>query len=330
MSRCRNSTVRLSRWFLADRPPAVISLCRCLIRLNLPPGGSRDMWRCDARQTMRKNWRWCSSTFRRTLGNAGTAAYLDVFASLHRLLLALRDAGYTVEVPATPDELRYRVVQQNAELFGTPGNVAARLSVADYRRLFPAYAAIEPFWGAAPGELLNDGRDFFICGHMFGNVFVGLQPSFGYERDPMRLLMAKDAAPNHAFAAFYTWLTHVFGAHAVVHFGTHGALEFMPGKQAGLSAQCWPMRLLGPLPNIYYYSVNNPSEGTIAKRRSAATLVSYMVPPLQQAGLYKGLRRLKDTLDALPRATRSGYAGGYSRTGGTTGHWQRIARCCKR
>jgi magnesium chelatase subunit H len=233
-----------------------------------------------------------------TLGNAGTAAYLDVFASLHRLLLALRDAGYTVEVPATPDELRYRVVQQNAELFGTPGNVAARLSVADYRRLFPAYAAIEPFWGAAPGELLNDGRDFFICGHMFGNVFVGLQPSFGYERDPMRLLMAKDAAPNHAFAAFYTWLTHVFGAHAVVHFGTHGALEFMPGKQAGLSAQCWPMRLLGPLPNIYYYSVNNPSEGTIAKRRSAATLVSYMVPPLQQAGLYKGLRRLKDTLDA--------------------------------
>ncbi|MFQ3630810.1 magnesium chelatase subunit H [Roseiflexus sp.] len=233
-----------------------------------------------------------------TLGNAGTAAYLDVFASVHRLLCALRDAGYSVDVPATPEELRHLVVQQNAELFGTPGSVAARLSVADYRRLFPAYTAIEPFWGVAPGELLTDGRDFFICGRVFGNVFVGLQPSFGYERDPMRLLMAKDAAPHHGFAAFYTWIAHVFGAHAVLHFGTHGALEFMPGKQTGVSTQCWPARLLGPLPNIYYYSVNNPSEGTIAKRRSAATLVSYMVPPLQQAGLYKGLRRLKDSLDA--------------------------------
>ncbi len=233
-----------------------------------------------------------------TLGNAGTAAYLDVFASVHRLLCALRDAGYSVEVPASPEELRHLVVEQNAELFGTPGSVAARLSVNDYRRLFPAYPAIEPFWGAAPGELLTDGRDFFICGHTFGNVFVGLQPSFGYERDPMRLLMAKDAAPHHGFAAFYTWVAHVFGAHAVLHFGTHGALEFMPGKQTGVSTQCWPARLLGPLPNIYYYSVNNPSEGTIAKRRSAATLVSYMVPPLQQAGLYKGLRRLKDSLDA--------------------------------
>ncbi len=233
-----------------------------------------------------------------TLGNAGTAAYLDVFASVHRLLLALKAAGYTLDPPATPDDLRHLAVQQDAERFGTPGSVAARLSLADYRRLFPAHAAIEPFWGPSPGSLLTDGRDFFICGHTFGNVFVGLQPSFGYERDPMRLLMAKDAAPHHGFAAFYTWLAHVFGAHAVLHVGTHGALEFMPGKQAGLSAHCWPSRLLGPLPNIYYYSVNNPSEGTIAKRRGAATLVSYMTPPLQQAGLYKGLRRLKDTLDA--------------------------------
>lgn len=233
-----------------------------------------------------------------TLGNAGTAAYLDVFASLFRLLRALQTAGYTLDLPASADDLRHLVVDQDAERFGTPGSVAARLSLADYRRLFPAYSAIEPCWGAAPGELLTDGRDFFICGHTFGNVFVGLQPSFGYERDPMRLLMAKDAAPHHGFAAFYTWIARVFGAHAVLHVGTHGALEFMPGKQAGLSATCWPSRLLGPLPNIYYYSVNNPSEGTIAKRRGAATLVSYMVPPLQQAGLYKGLRRLKDALEA--------------------------------
>jgi magnesium chelatase subunit H len=236
-------------------------------------------------------------SFPPTLGNVGTAAYLDVFASIYRLLCDLRDAGYTVEVPESADALRQAVVDGNALAYGTDGNVAAHFPVDDYRRLFPASREIDPLWGRAPGELLNDGKNFFILGRYFGNVFVGIQPSFGYERDPMRLLMAKDAAPHHGFAAFYTWLNHVYGADAVLHFGTHGALEFMPGKQAGLSHTCWPARLLGNLPNLYYYCVNNPSEGTIARRRSAATLVSYMVPPVQQAGLYKGLRLLKDALD---------------------------------
>ncbi|MEL7433229.1 MAG: magnesium chelatase subunit H, partial [Chloroflexota bacterium] len=232
------------------------------------------------------------------LGNAGTAAYLDVFQSLHRLLCEMREAGYTVDVPETPEALRYAVVDGNSQEFGTDSNVGARLGLEDYRDLFPQYVDIEPHWGYAPGELLTDGKSFYIMGAQFGNVFVGVQPSFGYERDPMRLLMAKDAAPHHGFAAFYTWLEHCFGADAVVHFGTHGALEFMPGKQAGMSAQCWPTRLLGTMPSFYYYSVNNPSEATIAKRRGASTLVSYMVPPLEQAGLYKGLRRLKDSIDS--------------------------------
>lgn len=232
-----------------------------------------------------------------TLGNIGTAAYLDVFASLHALMVRLRAEGYDVAVPPTADELRAAIVDGNAQVYGTDGNVAAQLPLAEYRRLFPDYADIEPFWGLAPGELLNDGKSFHILGARFGKLFVGIQPSFGYERDPMRLLMAKDAAPHHGFAAFYTWIDRVFAADAVVHFGTHGALEFMPGKQAGLSSRCWPARLLGGLPNFYYYSVNNPSEATIAKRRGAATLVSYMVPPLQQAGLYRGLRLLKDSID---------------------------------
>lgn len=175
-------------------------------------------------------------------------------------------------------------MEGNAQIYGTDGNVGAQLSLTDYRKLFPDYVDIEPFWGQAPGELLNDGKHFHVLGAQFGQLFVGIQPSFGYERDPMRLLMAKDAAPHHGFAAFYTWLDRVFGADAVIHFGTHGALEFTPGKQVGLSSTCWPVRLLGGLPNFYYYSVNNPSEATIAKRRGAATLVSYMVPPLQAGG----------------------------------------------
>ncbi|MCG8346420.1 MAG: magnesium chelatase subunit H [Chloroflexales bacterium] len=236
-------------------------------------------------------------SFPPTLGNVGTAAYLDVFASIYRLLQELHSEGYNVELPASAEALRQALVEGNALVYGTDGNVADRLTVEDYRRLFPAYVDTEPYWGSAPGELLNDGKSFYILGRHFGNVFVGIQPSFGYERDPMRLLMAKDAAPHHGFAAFYTWLDKVFGADAVLHFGTHGALEFMPGKQAGLAHSCWPARLLGSLPNFYYYCVNNPSEGSIAKRRSAATLISYMVPPVQNAGLYKGLRLLKDSID---------------------------------
>ncbi|MEM8644377.1 MAG: magnesium chelatase subunit H, partial [Pseudomonadota bacterium] len=120
---------------------------------------------------------------------------------------------------------------------------------------------------------------------------------FGYEGDPMRLLFEKGFSPTHAFSAFYRYLREDFGADAVLHFGTHGALEFMPGKQAGMSEQCWPDRLIGDIPNVYAYAVNNPSEGTIAKRRSAATLVSYLTPPVSHAGLYRGLIDLKTSLE---------------------------------
>ncbi|NTV65529.1 MAG: magnesium chelatase subunit H, partial [Oscillochloris sp.] len=237
------------------------------------------------------------------LGSIGTAAYLDVFESTYRLLCEMRDAGYKITMPEDADDLRRMLVEGKGEpssaplIHGTDAAVGAFLSLDDYRRLFPDYSDIEPFWGPAPGELLNDGRRFQILGRQLGNVFIGVQPSFGYERDPMRMLMCKDAAPHHGFAAFYTWIDRVFCADAVVHMGTHGALEFMPGKQAGLGPKCWPTRLLGGLPNIYYYCVNNPSEGTIARRRGMATLVSYLVPPVQQAGLYKGLRALKDSID---------------------------------
>ncbi|EFO81783.1 BchH [Oscillochloris trichoides DG-6] len=237
------------------------------------------------------------------LGSIGTAAYLDVFESAYRLLTELHAAGYRVDLPASGEDLRRMLVEGKGDpttaplLHGTDAAVGAFLPLEEYRRLFPDYTDIEPFWGAAPGELLNDGKRFQIMGRRLGNVFVGVQPAFGYERDPMRMLMAKDAAPHHGFAAFYTWIDRVFAADAVVHMGTHGALEFMPGKQAGLGPKCWPARLLAGLPNIYYYCVNNPSEGTIARRRGAATLVSYLVPPVQQAGLYKGLRAIKDSID---------------------------------
>ncbi|MFB0613051.1 magnesium chelatase subunit H [Aurantiacibacter poecillastricola] len=230
-------------------------------------------------------------------GATGTAAHLAVWESLHATLQRLSREGYAVDVPASVDALREQVLHGNAEDFGADANVAARVHADEHVRREPHLAEIEQQWGPAPGKVQSDGAHIHVLGARFGNVFVGVQPAFGYEGDPMRLLFEGRFAPTHAFAAFYRWIREDFGAHAVLHFGTHGALEFMPGKQAGMSGDCWPERLLGDLPNFYLYASNNPSEGLLAKRRSAATLVSYLTPPLAQAGLYKGLSDLKAMLE---------------------------------
>jgi magnesium chelatase subunit H len=230
-------------------------------------------------------------------GNAGTAAHLSVFASLYNTMRRLRDEGYEVELPADVDALREQLIQGNAATYGTDANVHAEIDVDDHVRHEPYLAEIEAQWGPAPGKQLSNGRSLFVLGARFGNVFVGLQPGFGHEGDPMKLLFTHDFAPTHAFSAFYRYLRDDFGADAVLHFGTHGALEFMPGKQTGLSGACWPDRLIGNLPNYYLYASNNPSEGMIAKRRAAATLISYLTPPIARADLYRGLNELKSSID---------------------------------
>ena len=232
-------------------------------------------------------------------GSTGTAAYLDVFASLHNTLTTLRASGYTLDVPATPEELREIVTIGNAARYGALANVAARIPADDHIRDERYLRDIEAQWGPAPGRHQSDGSHIHVLGAQFGNIFVGVQPSFGYEGDPMRLMFEGSFAPTHAFSAFYRWMERDFGAHALLHFGTHGALEFMPGKQAGLSAECWPDRLIGNLPNFYFYASNNPSEGMLAKRRAGATLLSYITPPIANAGLYRGLADLKSSLDRL-------------------------------
>jgi magnesium chelatase subunit H len=230
-------------------------------------------------------------------GNTGTAAYLSVFESLHRVLLGMKLAGYSVEPPATADALRASIVEGNAKRYGALANVHARVSADSQVRGERWLRQIEAQWGPAPGKQQSDGTSIHILGERFGNVFVGVQPAFGYEGDPMRLLFEKGFSPTHAFSAFYRWIREDFGADAALHFGTHGALEFMPGKQVGMSEACWPDRLIGDLPNFYLYASNNPSEGAIAKRRAGATLISYLTPPVANAGLYRGLVELKVSLD---------------------------------
>ena len=229
-------------------------------------------------------------------GNIGTAADLDVFSSICATLARLRAEGYQVELPASADDLRAHLLVGNSDQFAATTHVAYRMSVDEYRRLCPYVSEIEAEWGTAPGALNSFGGTLLIQGLQLGNVFIAVQPTFGYEGDPMRLLMARSGAPHHGFAALYTFIEKVFRADAVVHVGTHGALEFMPGKQVGLSAECWPDRLIGELPHLYLYSVNNPSEGTIARRRSYAELISYLTPPVADAGLYRDLAAFKELL----------------------------------
>ncbi len=230
-------------------------------------------------------------------GATGTAAYLAVFASLFNVMVAMKAAGYDIDVPADAAALQDAIQGGNADRYGTDANVAVRIPVDDHVRRETWLPQIEKGWGPAPGKVLTDGSSLFVMGKQFGSLFVGVQPGFGYEGDPMRLLFESGFAPTHAFSAFYRYLQHDFAAHAVLHFGTHGALEFMPGKQAGLSAECWPDRLIGHLPNFNLYASNNPSEGMLAKRRANAVLISYLTPPVAHAGLYRGLLDLKASLD---------------------------------
>lgn len=229
-------------------------------------------------------------------GAVGTAAYLSVFESLYNTLSTLKSEGYRVDLPASVDDLRAAVLKGNAAQYGQEANVADIVDADTILRNTPPLAAIEAAWGPAPGKVQSNGRGVFILGAHFGNVFVGVQPTFGYEGDPMRLLFETGFAPTHAFAQFYLWLRNTFKTDAILHFGMHGALEFMPGKQAGLGARDWPDRLIGEVPNIYLYASNNPSEATLAKRRSNAVTVTHLTPPLAASGLYKGLSELKDSL----------------------------------
>ncbi|SDZ48025.1 cobaltochelatase CobN subunit [Jannaschia faecimaris] len=236
-------------------------------------------------------------------GAIGTAAYLSVFESLFNTLHRLAADGYKLTPPATVDELREKVLHGNAAQQGTEANIAAVVTADQIVSRTPWLDEIEAVWGPAPGRIQANGREVFVMGAHFGQVFVGVQPTFGYEGDPMRLLFEKGFAPTHAFNAYYQYLREDFRADVVLHFGMHGALEFMPGKQTGVGRTCWPDRLMGNMPNVYLYAANNPSEASLAKRRTNAVTITHLTPPLQNAGLYRGLADLKDSLTrwrALP------------------------------
>lgn len=281
------------RCAVSAEPKAMVP---CIERINSLAEKVERMGRLRRAQNADKKVAIVLFGFPPNAGAIGTAAYLSVFESLFNTLKSMQARGYAVELPDSVEALRALVLQGNASQYGQEANVAAHVDADTIVRTGTHLNEIEAVWGPAPGRVQSDGRGVFVLGKELGNVFVGVQPAFGYEGDPMRLLFEKSFAPTHAFATFYSWLRDTYQADAVLHFGMHGALEFMPGKQAGVGPQDWPDRLIGEMPNIYLYAANNPSEASLAKRRSGAVTITHLTPPLAQSGLYKGLSELKDSL----------------------------------
>jgi cobaltochelatase CobN len=240
--------------------------------------------------------------------NIGSAAGLDSLESVRLLLSQMREVGYRVDrIPkdsrALLDELTAHATNDRRCL--TESQIAAadgQLTRAQYQKWFNALEAetqaqLVKYWGEPPGEVFQYEGKLLIPGMLNGNIFITMQPPRGFGADPAKIYHSPDCVPTHHYLGYYQWLRDVWQADAVVHVGTHGSLEWLPGKGAGLSRRCFPDLALDDLPNIYPYWITIVGEGVQAKRRSAACLISYLTPPPGRAGTYAELAELEKLLD---------------------------------
>lgn len=235
----------------------------------------------------------------------GSASFLDVFASVEVILRRLQEAGYTVEVPDRPLQEIFleRGLVHNGQWLGhaQTAHHAIRLELQEYLKLYHALPVrlrqqVEAVFGPPPGDLMTDGNALLLAGLRLGNILLALQPSRGVHEDPSRQTHDKSLPPHHQYIAFYRYIEEIFRADALIHVGTHGTLEFTPGKEAALSGEDAPDVLLGNLPHVYIYHVVNASEAMIAKRRSYGQLVTYASPSFAPAELYGEYLELEDLL----------------------------------
>ncbi|MBF2098563.1 MAG: cobaltochelatase subunit CobN [Gloeomargaritaceae cyanobacterium C42_A2020_066] len=240
-------------------------------------------------------------------GRLANGVGLDTPASCVALLQALRDAGYTLDtLPQDGNDLIALLTAgrtYDAESHGRP--VFQSLDLATYCTWFATLPAavqsgLRQRWGD-PADQAEAGV-FPVAGRRFGNIFVGLQPPRGYDLDPSLNYHAPDLEPPHAYLAFYLWVRQVFQAQAIAHVGKHGNLEWLPGKSVALSEACYPEVALGPLPHFYPFIVNDPGEGTQAKRRTQAVIIDHLTPPLTRAELHGSLLELEALLQEYTQA----------------------------
>ncbi|MDP9387157.1 MAG: cobaltochelatase subunit CobN [Actinomycetota bacterium] len=242
----------------------------------------------------------------------GNAVALDTPASVVDLLVALREAGYRVDrVPDSGDALMAELADGLAydrEVLGKDevGRACGRWAAEEYATWFatlpPALqASVTEAWGPAPGAVHVDEGELVFAGVDLGHVVVAVQPPRGFGENPVAVYHSPDLAPTHHYLAFYRWLDEVWGASAVVHAGKHGTLEWLPGKGVGLSAACAPDAALGDVPLVYPFVVNDPGEGTQAKRRGHAVVIDHLLPPMTRADTYDELARLESLLDEYAR-----------------------------
>jgi magnesium chelatase subunit H len=236
-------------------------------------------------------------------GAIGTAALLNVPRSLIKLLHSLKQEGYMVgDFPEDGEELIRQVKEADEETNKYVATIADQWTTVNVRTLSKWLGSLRSDWiekqwqGLKSSGIKTFGDNLLIGGVQYGNIWIGVQPPMGIAGDPMRLMFERDLTPHPQYAAFYKWLEHEFKADAVIHFGMHGTVEWLPGSPLGNTGYSWSDILLSNLPNLYIYAANNPSESILAKRRGYGVLISHNVPPYGRAGLYKELVALRELI----------------------------------
>ncbi|MGQ4808557.1 Aerobic cobaltochelatase subunit CobN [Candidatus Entotheonellaceae bacterium PAL068K] len=280
----------------ADRVQKVAGLAARLARLRHTPNA-------DKRIAV------LLSSYPTKAARIGNAVGLDSLASLMHLLQALRCAGYDLgdALPADGDALIQRLIAQGSydKEFLTQEQLQAgvgQIHAAPYREWFahwpPAVrSALLAAWGEPPGEVYRHNDAVAVAGLLFGHVFIGIQPPRGFGDNPIAIYHDPGLAPSHHYLGTYHWLRHVFQADALVHMGKHGTLEWLPGKGIGLSNACYPDVALGDIPLIYPFIINDPGEGTQAKRRAHAVIVDHLIPAMTRAEVYNEIAQLEQLMD---------------------------------
>lgn len=234
-------------------------------------------------------------------GRIGNGVGLDTPAAALNILRAMQGTGYPVaDLPDTGTALIHQL------LGGVTNDLdsidlrpcAQSMALDEYQTAFEQLPvanreSVIARWGAPQTDPMFRSGRMMIAGLRFGLTFVGIQPARGYQVDASAVYHDPDLVPPHGYLAFYFWLRKAYGAHAVVHVGKHGNLEWLPGKGVGLSESCWPDAILGAMPNIYPFIVNDPGEGAQAKRRTQAVIIDHLMPPLTRAETYGPLRDLE-------------------------------------